>query len=171
MGVFPRPSVKELKRKGWRKMISTEIGVLRGKNAKSMLDILDISKIYLIDPYLRHYEGYTFSEDLKEAEKTAHKRLSKYKDKTVWLKMLSDEAWEHIKEKMDFVYIDANHTYEYVKRDIEHHYPLLKEGGMLAGHDFSNFNGVRKAVNEFSKNTGLRVFTEEEDWWMYKGKS
>ncbi len=49
----------------------------------------------------------------------------------------------------DFIYIDANHTYEYVKKDIELWYPKLKNGGMMAGHDYDPcWEGVVRAVNE-----------------------
>jgi predicted O-methyltransferase YrrM len=50
---------------------------------------------------------------------------------------------------VDFVYIDANHTYESVKRDIELALSILKPNGIIAGHDYYNeFTGVIKAVDE-----------------------
>jgi predicted O-methyltransferase YrrM len=51
---------------------------------------------------------------------------------------------------VDFVFIDAGHTYEAVKADVAAWYPIVKPGGILAGHDYSNpeFPGVRRAVDE-----------------------
>jgi len=39
----------------------------------------------------------------------------------------------------DFVYIDANHTYNSVIADLEAWYPKIRKGGMLAGHDYFNW--------------------------------
>jgi hypothetical protein len=39
-------------------------------------------------------------------------------------------------ESLDFVYIDANHAYDFVKQDIELWYPKVKKGGYLWGHDY-----------------------------------
>ena len=52
---------------------------------------------------------------------------------------------------LDFVFIDASHEYEDVKDDIRTWYPKVKEGGIIAGHDYLNldFPGVEKAVHEF----------------------
>lgn len=39
-------------------------------------------------------------------------------------------------EYFDFIYIDADHTYESVKTDLDAWYPKVKKGGILSGHDF-----------------------------------
>jgi hypothetical protein len=53
---------------------------------------------------------------------------------------------------LDFVFIDASHEYEDVKKDIQTWLPKIKKGGVLAGHDYylgyDYFPGVKKAVNE-----------------------
>ncbi len=60
---------------------------------------------------------------------------------------------------LDFVYIDARHDYAGVMEDLVAWYPKLKDGGILAGHDYipdqikpveGDF-GVQKAVLEFTK--------------------
>ena len=38
-------------------------------------------------------------------------------------------------ERLDFVFIDADHTYEGVSRDFEMYAPLVRSGGMVAFHD------------------------------------
>lgn len=53
-------------------------------------------------------------------------------------------------KSVDFAYIDASHDYEFVKKDIIHWLPKIKNGGILAGHDYgeNNYPGVKKAVDE-----------------------
>lgn len=52
-------------------------------------------------------------------------------------------------ESIDFCFIDANHTYDYVIRDIQAYLPKMKPGGIMAGHDFNGAHpGVVQAVIE-----------------------
>lgn len=53
---------------------------------------------------------------------------------------------------LDAVFIDAEHTYNAVKADIEAWYPKLKNGGYISGHDYDrNWPEVRRAVNDCFK--------------------
>jgi predicted O-methyltransferase YrrM len=50
---------------------------------------------------------------------------------------------------LDFVFIDADHSYEAVRQDIADWTHKVKPGGWVGGHDYSRkFPGVIKAVNE-----------------------
>jgi hypothetical protein len=51
---------------------------------------------------------------------------------------------------LDFVFIDAAHDYDNVKKDIIAWKPKVKLGGILAGHDYNKDNspGLVRAVNE-----------------------
>lgn len=51
---------------------------------------------------------------------------------------------------VDFVYIDANHEYDFIKSDIQMWLPKVKKGGILSGHDFIQMDriGVIRAVRE-----------------------
>ena len=52
-------------------------------------------------------------------------------------------------EKADFAWIDGDHGYEDVKRDILAYREMLKPGAMLSGHDYEDsFPGVQRAVQE-----------------------
>lgn len=50
-------------------------------------------------------------------------------------------------ESIDFIFIDADHSYEGVKEDIQLWTPKVKTGSIIAGHDY-DWSGVRKAVDE-----------------------
>src|ERR1700756_2143001 len=59
------------------------------------------------------------------------------------------EAATHIPDgTLDFVFLDGNHEYANVKREIETYLPKLKPGGLMGGHDYYDQPGVRRAVNE-----------------------
>ncbi len=75
-----------------------------------------------------------------------------------------DRAKEFEDQSIDFCFIDANHTYEYVKRDIENFLPKMKRMGIIAGHDYNHQHpGVLKAVDEvFGKNVN---YDSREDVW------
>jgi cephalosporin hydroxylase len=49
---------------------------------------------------------------------------------------------------LDFVFIDANHIYDFVKNDILSWLPKVKKGGYIGGHDYTTYDGVKKAVDE-----------------------
>ena len=52
--------------------------------------------------------------------------------------------------RTDFVYIDGNHDYEFVLKDLETWFTKVKPGGIIFGDDYLRPYGVSKAVNEFS---------------------
>ena len=66
------------------------------------------------------------------------------------LKTISIEASKFFENNsLDFVYIDAIHTYDSVKEDITLWLPKIKKGGCIGGHDYSKaWSGVVKAVHE-----------------------
>jgi predicted O-methyltransferase YrrM len=53
---------------------------------------------------------------------------------------------QYLKGKVDMVFIDGDHSYEPVKRDINDYRPLVKPGGLLCGHDYGYY--VKQAVDE-----------------------
>lgn len=63
-----------------------------------------------------------------------------------------DAATFYEDKSLDFVMIDADHSYGSVRRDIDAWLPKVKPGGIIAGHDYIDFApldfGVMKAVNE-----------------------
>lgn len=53
-------------------------------------------------------------------------------------------------QSLDFCFIDADHAYESVQRDIAAWRPKIKPGGILAGHDYDHerYPSVVRAVRE-----------------------
>lgn len=57
------------------------------------------------------------------------------------------EVTRQIKEPFDFALIDANHTYDYVRRDISSVLPYLADEAYLLFHD-ANYPDVKRAIDE-----------------------
>lgn len=139
-----------------------------------LLEDLDIDILYLIDPY-DAYEDYEESksdvEKLRSAKREAHQKVSNFDTEIVWIEKYSQDAAEEIASPLDFVYIDGNHGYEYVKTDLETYFPLVKEGGVLAGHDM-NGPGVNRALAEFVVENKLqpRLCRNCSDWYIKIGE-
>jgi predicted O-methyltransferase YrrM len=140
-------------------LIGVEIGVEYGLNAKTMLMMLPLEKLYLIDPYNGDDEMYHETK----------KYLRNYDDKITFIRKTSETAIDEIPDALDFVYIDGSHRYEAVKRDIELFYPKVKTGCVIGGHDFwANEIGVCKAVLEFARINNIQLQGKLTDWWIVK---
>ncbi len=166
-----RPVFEELRNK--HDLKGVEIGVFRGSNALIYLKELNIKRIFLIDPYIKHEDYFDFSEkSLQSAEKFAHESLRDYENKITWMKAMSAEmAIYFADESLDFVYIDGNHQYRFVREDIALYYPKVEKGGLLSGHDYSQSrpgNQVIDAVNKFCKDNNLKLNVNGIDWWIWK---
>lgn len=182
--VYPRGFQKHAL-KGKKKLIGAEVGVFKGDHALSLLKRSKISKLYLIDSY-KSSEEYKFygNNSLSNAKQKAFNLLKKYP--VVFIYRDSYRALPLLPKDLDFVYIDANHRYEFVKKDIENYWRHLKIGGILGGHDVNNVGmesspnsigkqeenpcGVIKAVLEFAVKNRLPVHIDGEDWWFVKGE-
>jgi predicted O-methyltransferase YrrM len=73
----------------------------------------------------------------------------------------SDAASFYKDNSLDFVFIDASHEYEHVKKDIIKWKPKIKLGGIIAGHDFTPYIG-EKGVFE-------AVLEEFDEWHIHRG--
>jgi len=69
-------------------------------------------------------------------------------------------------ESLDLVYIDGNHSYRSVKDDIRAWLPIVRTGGILAGHDYEpQYLGVIRAVDELLEDVW---FLPDTVWYVRK---
>ena len=55
-------------------------------------------------------------------------------------------------DRIDFVFVDASHTYEYVINDSLHALKMLRGGrGVILWHDYSRWDGVTRALNDLRR--------------------
>ena len=92
----------------------------------------------------------------------------------VAMRMDSVKASEAFSDgSLDFVFIDADHSYEGVSRDIEAWYPKVKAEGLLCGHDYANPGDpcgmeVKRAVDEWAVKLGKTVEQGKDSTWFYR---
>ena len=138
-------------------LTGVEIGTASGLNAKRICEQLNMRTLYCIDPWDR-YDGYKLMHkvpDLSVLEVEARKNLRGLPVK--FIKKKSEDAVDNV-PFVDFIYIDGNHEYEFVKRDIELYKDKCK---IIGGHDIDRA-GVKQAVEEsFDKYNRIRC-----DWWV-----
>jgi len=165
LNLKPRPATMAMKRTGARNITAVEVGVFYGENARSILRTLDIDHLYLIDPY----EDYTcagVTVKMDGIERAAKKRLKPWEKKITWIKKYSHDAVYDI-PKADFIYLDANHDYEYISKDLPRYYNRMKQGGIFGGHDMKVFHmGTIQAVIEFADEYHLKLQAEPDDWYV-----
>lgn len=130
-----------------------EIGSFVGES--TILFAQSFGQVIAVDPFLEGYDDMdptSYYFDFKNVYDTYLERTSPYLNiKTI--KLTSDDALDVLKDEMfDFIYIDGLHTYDGVKTDIKNYLPLVKPGGVIGGHDYTDMIehlvGVHKAVNE-----------------------
>lgn len=150
-------------------LIGAEIGVLNGNTSFRILGARPLLIHYMIDPWIAPEKGssYLLSGDdnaLKpaRAHEGAYKKTLKRVEfagcRAVIMRMFSHEAVLKIKDaSLDFVFIDGDHSYAGVKKDIKLWLPKVKKGGWIGGHDYNHprLPGVKKAVDEAFNNLEL----------------
>jgi len=80
----------------------------------------------------------------------------------------SEAAALYENESLDFVFIDASHDFESIKRDISAWFPKVKMGGLFAGHDYAQpYPGIIRAVNGLLSKEFVSV-TPSTCWFLHK---
>ncbi|GFE71053.1 hypothetical protein CFPU101_36630 [Chroococcus sp. FPU101] len=168
-----------------KKAICAEIGVYKGEYSQKILQITQPLKLHLIDPW-------QYQED-KMYQKACYGQLSggqllleqKYENvvnqfakeinlgQVVIHREYSNEIYSQFEDNyFDWIYIDGNHLYEFVKQDLELYYDKVKKGGFITGDDYGKGGwwqgGVTKAVNEFIAQGGVKLVKISGDQFILK---
>ncbi|CAN5167029.1 hypothetical protein BH09DEP1_BH09DEP1_7830 [soil metagenome] len=156
--------------------VGCEIGVSFGTHCKKILQTTDVEKLYGIDPYLNYGDPTnTVMPDLyfDVFYYKVQDKLSVFGDRFKLMRDFSvTAALNFSDESLDFIFLDANHTYRAVLADLNSWYSKVRVGGILAGDDYATCHpGVPQAVNEFFGKKGLKVNTDSAQprlWWVEK---
>lgn len=142
--------------------VGAEIGVFKGELSQRLLSRADLT-LYLVDSWTaEHSPQYAKTDDihafLTQDYQDQYCRLTQHMvrfagDRAKIIRKDSKEAAKDIPDaSLDFVFIDADHSYEGCKADIETWSKKVKPGGLICGHDYENTDfpkfGVKRAVDE-----------------------
>jgi len=129
-----------------------EVGVLEGLHAKSMLDANPNLHLHLVDCYYFYKEMPPQPRKLGMEDYLVQMRERLTGCNYTEHIMFSMEAINEFEdESLDFVYIDSNHQFDFVMRDIIEWNRKVRIGGIVAGHDYKSQKtiGVNQAVNVY----------------------
>jgi hypothetical protein len=172
-GYIMRPAFLFIRKTLGEDLTGAEIGVYLGETAEYVLNNMRLKKYHMIDPYIPYGDMQRNAEDWDEI----HRRilfLFMGRKNVELIRETSEKACSRYQDGcFDFVYIDGNHEYKYVEKDISMWYNKVKDGGILCGHDYQ-LTDVCNAVNDFAATintpitTELDWYTKVPDWWFIK---
>jgi hypothetical protein len=100
------------------------------------------------------------------------KNIEPMKDYINTIKMNSHDAYTLFDDNsIDFLFMDGEHSYEAVRKDLKLWYPKIKNSGIIAGHDYEWIDGrVKTAVCSFFLFTGVYNIHSQDVWYKIKNK-
>lgn len=166
-------------------LIIAEVGVFQGEFSCKIYEKCRPKKLYLIDCWESQKGDYekdpTNSILANQQEQIYNNVCESFKDlaEIAVIRSYSDVACQCFsKNYFDVVYLDADHTFEAVVRDLRNWWPLVKPGGFLAGHDYVRGlpwiqvpEGLDVFMNEQNLNFHSMTSEEYPSWAIRKLRS
>ena len=151
-----------------------EIGIHRGDFSKQLITKLNPKKLYLVDPWIAYkdfiYKNSWYGNSDVSNQKIQDKYyldLLNYFEKDIYEKRVevhrktSDDFFLTNKYFFDLIYIDGNHLFEFVKRDILNSLKFITEDGIIVLDDYALKgwwdDGITKAVNFHQKEKNIKI--------------
>ena len=145
-----------------------EVGIGYGTHAKYVLKTTDVETLYLIDPMV-FYPNDVFAEDImkcipkepgnqfNEMYDLIRQELNPWASRYTWFRVPSLSITnEQIPDgSLDCVFVDGDHSYEAVKKDLAFWWAKIRVGGQILGDDYWTAD-VARAVHEFADEHNLK---------------
>jgi hypothetical protein len=149
---------------------AVEVGVDEGLFSEYLLEHWHGRQLISVDPWWEmppdeYVDTCNVPQDsMEERYEATKRRLARFGNRSeIWRQTSIDAAARLAPNSRDFVYLDARHSYEGVTEDLDVWFPLVRRGGLIAGHDYNDgvfvegIHGVRSAVDEFFGARGIPV--------------
>ncbi|MCE9531545.1 MAG: class I SAM-dependent methyltransferase [Planctomycetes bacterium] len=183
-----RDLVPELLRFSSTSFRGAEVGVAEGALSNRLLHCFPTLFLTMVDSWATYSTEHAYRRSgdghacLNEQQQAALKALAISNTdfashRRHILQSDSCEAAESIADgSLDFVFIDADHTYEAVRKDIHAWWPKVRPNGLMSGHDYDARKdkdgrwGVARAVQDFARDHKLavNVFRRTTVWAITK---
>jgi hypothetical protein len=152
--------------------VGAELGVLDGQHARDLWRLARPRLLHLVDLWNQLHEpmrmGHVIRLEPETQLRSVRTILRPQLDAgEVILHECDTVEWlqRQPAASLDWVYIDSDHSYEHVARELFEAGRVVKPGGWVCGHDYCPTTpGVMRAVDEWLAANGLRldVLTDEE---------
>ena len=127
-----------------------EVGSYMGESTKVFASTGVFDRVVAVDPH-EGYEEFNelFGYDWEIVKNEFYLNTKNFK----CIELIQDYSYNIINtipnQEFHFIYIDADHSYESVKKDIIMMLEKVKDGGFIGGHDYTNeWPGVVSAIDE-----------------------
>ena len=128
-----------------KEAIALEVGSYIGASSLMIAKGLkDKSKLFCIDTW----NNDAMTEGNWDSYQEFSKNIKTVEDKIITIRNTSEQAGIDFNKNIDFIFIDGDHSYEGVKKDIDIWFPKLKSKGIIIMHDIGWAEGVNKVINE-----------------------
>ena len=107
-----------------------ELGVLWGNTTKILLNNNNNVSVYGIDPIVPDSKDATLIGDINKINE-----LKMQYNNFIFIKDFSYNVIKTWKKEISYIFIDADHRYEAVKKDFEDWLPFVEQGGFISLHD------------------------------------
>ena len=157
--------------------ICVEVGVFEGRFSRWMLDNWRAcEKYYMVDlwdaqQHYRQMDSAPLEENLRRMD-IARQQVSPHAAKAVLLRNSSTVAAARFADaSVDFVYLDARHTYDAVTDDLKAWWPKVAPGGILAGEDYMESDEVWQmtATCDFGPRRTMYPWSGCNSWSLPRG--
>lgn len=143
-----------------------EIGVLDGEFSEQLCQANSKLKLYGVDPWEQIGDFHDYDQGrLDRAYATTKQRLSKYSCEII-KKTSMDAIKDFENGSLDFVYLDADHSFQNVVNDVCEWIKKVKLGGIISGHDFRRYSDERGRYHVPEAISGYTVAYHIRPWFV-----
>ena len=151
-----------------------EIGIHKGDFSKQLAQHLQPKKLILVDPWIA-YDDEIYSNSWYGNSSISNQviqdqyffEIKKYFENQIELdtvevhRKTSDNFFTQNKLKFDLIYIDGNHLFDFVKRDISNSLNFINHDGIIVLDDYDVAgwwnDGITKAVDFFREKNSIKI--------------
>lgn len=165
-----------------RPIVGAEVGVWDGRMSEQLLKRLPLLTLYMVDRWEPPQPDDTYynsgssyarepSDVYHDALERALKRTNLYAGRRRIIVAESESGAQKVsRHELDFAFIDADHSYAGVMRDLKAWISRVNPSGLIGGHDYAHpeQGEVKRAVDEFFADWPGVIELDANHTWFYQ---